>query len=76
MPLPFSICHERLMINLQFHYMTMMGDAYFYNSNVILSCHAMVPLTVRPFFIALLGIMKWACNKLLDNMSKQLLALM
>ena len=74
-PLAFSVCHEGPMINLQFYYMTMMGDACFYNSRVVLSYHATVPSTVRLFFIALFGVMEWACNELLDNMSKQLLAL-
>ena len=74
-PLAFSVCHEGPMINLQFHYMTMMGNACFYNSRVVFSYHATVPLTVRPFFIALFGVMEWARNELLDNMFKQLLAL-
>ena len=56
--LTFSVCYKGPMINLQFYYMTMMGDVCFYNSRVVLNCHATIPLMVRPCFIVLLEVME------------------
>ena len=71
-PLAFAICTEGPIIELWVHYTTSVQGARFYNSNLLRICHASLPGTVREFFMAVEGWMKWASSELLDDIVKQL----
>lgn len=74
-PLAFSICTEGPIMELWVHYTTVMEGVRRYNMCLVESCHASRRKTVREFFVALDGAMKWAGTELLNDVALQVSAL-
>ena len=70
--LAFSICSEGPMMLLYVHFTTSLQSARFHNMHFLKSCHATGPESVREFFMAVAGIMRWANSDLLEDVAKQL----
>ena len=71
-PLAFSICSEGPIMLLYVHYTTSVQSARFYNMHLLEVCHATRRKSVRDFFMAVAGVMRWASAELLDDVAQQL----